>query len=273
MKINRLAAVAAALVGMAAAQSSMACSLTAWGQGNPPGATGVVGAPVAGEPDDAVPVKRYSGRCGLQAGTGAYVQDGLPTAEATYNAQFYMFTSASATYFQADSSAPAALIKVKYDGTNIVVERDGGVANTTPIPATANRWYRVLVKWSATAGTLQYTVRGAGAPEASAVSGTISGVGSALRIETAKLGMVEGATGNVSVDAFESRRTSDPAPLCRGDANADTILNVQDRILITNEAAGSSLNSGQPDVNEDGLINVQDRILVTNRAANAEACP
>lgn len=271
MKMNRIAAVAAALFGLAAAQTSMACSLTAWGQGNPPGATGVVGAPVAGEPDDAVAVKRYSGRCGLQAGTGAFVQDGLPTAEATYNAQFYMFTSANGTYFRADDAAAAAQVTVGYDGANITIA--GAQGTPASVVAAANRWYRVLIKFNATTQALGYTVRGGGAAEATAVSGSIAGASATTaRIETAKLGLVSG-TGTATVDAFESRRTSDPAPLCRGDANADAILNVQDRILITNEAAGTSLNSGQPDVNEDGLINVQDRILVTNRAANAEVCP
>lgn len=271
MKMNRIAAVAAALFGLAAAQTSMACSLTAWGQGNPPGATGVVGAPVAGEPDDAVAVKRYSGRCGLQAGTGAYVQDGLPTAEATYNAQFYMFTSANGTYFQADDGAAAAQIRVSYDGANIVIERSAG-GTPASVVAAANRWFRVLVKFNATAGTLGYTVRGAGAAEATAVTGSITGVSNAARIETAKLGLVSG-TGTATVDAFESRRTSDPAPLCRGDANSDGILNVQDRIVITNEALATSLASGQPDVNEDGIINVQDRIVVTTRALNLDVCP
>jgi hypothetical protein len=269
--MNRIAAVAAALFGLAAAQSSMACSLTAWGQGNPPGGTGAVGGPVTGEPDDAVPVARYSGRCGLQAGPAAYVQDGLPTAEATYNAQFYMFTSGTGTYFQADDATPAAQISVGYDGTNITIARSAG-GTTATVPATANRWYRVLVKFNATAGTLGYTVRGGGAAEASAVTGTIAGVVSTARIETAKLGHVSG-TGTTSVDAFESRRTSDPTPLCRGDANADAVLSVQDRIVITNEALGSSLANGQPDANEDGLVSVQDRIVLTNRALAGEACP
>lgn len=271
MKMNRIAAVAAALFGLAAAQTSMACSLTAWGQGNPPGATGVIGAPVAGEPDDAVAVKRYSGRCGLQAGTGAFVQDGLPTAEATYNAQFYMFTSANGTYFQADDGAAAAQIKVSYDGANIVIERSAG-GTPASVVAAANRWFRVLVKFNATAGTLGYTVRGAGAAEATAVSGSITGVSNAARIETAKLGLVSG-TGTATVDAFESRRTSDPAPLCRGDANGDALIGIQDRIAITNEILGSSINSGQPDVNEDGLVAVQDRIAITSRILAADTCP
>jgi hypothetical protein len=271
VKMNRIAAVAAALFGLAAAQTSMACSLTAWGQGNPPGATGVVGAPVAGEPDDAVAVKRYSGRCGLQAGTGAYVQDGLPTAEATYNAQFYMFTAANGTYFQADDGAAAAQIKVSYDGANIVVERSAG-GTPASVVAAANRWFRVLVKFNATAGTLGYTVRGAGAAEASAVSGSITGVNNAARIETAKLGLLTG-TGTATVDAFESRRTSDPAPLCRGDANADVLIGVQDRIILTNEILQTALASGQPDVNEDGLVSVQDRILITNRILAGDTCP
>lgn len=271
MKMNRIAAVAAALFGLAAAQTSMACSLTAWGQGNPPGATGVVGAPVAGEPDDAVAVKRYSGRCGLQAGTGAYVQDGLPTAEATYNAQFYMFTSANGTYFQADDGAAAAQIRVGYDGANITIERSAG-GTPASVVAAANRWFRVLVKFNAAGGTLNYTVRGAGAAEATAVSGSITGVNAAARIETAKLGLISG-TGTATVDAFESRRTSDPAPLCRGDANADVLIGVQDRIILTNEILQTALASGQPDVNEDGLVSVQDRILITNRILAGDTCP
>jgi hypothetical protein len=269
--MNRIAAVAAALFGLAAAQSSMACSLTAWGQGNPPGGTGAVGGPVTGEPDDAVPVKRYSGRCGLQAGPAAYVQDGLPTAEATYNAQFYMFTGATGTYFQADDATPAAQISVGYDGTNITIARSAG-GTTATVPAAANRWFRVLVKFNATAGTLGYTVRGGGAAEATAVTGSITGVASTARIETAKLGLVSG-TGTATVDAFESRRTSDPAALCRGDANADALIGVQDRIILTNEILQTALASGQPDVNEDGLVSVQDRILITNRILAGDTCP
>lgn len=269
-----------ALAGLAlfAGMQAQACSTTAWGVGAPAGGA-VVGTPLAGQPDGgASAVRRYSGVCGLEAtASGNYVQDGSPTSEDTYIARFYLYTGLTSGLADvlelADTGAAGEILTVRYNqsGTLSFINQ-AGVANATTIPVVNNRWYHVHLSYTEADGSLDVSVQGAASVTPTTVNfpaGSFTSAGTGP--DVARLGWVGGAgNGEVTVDAFESRRTTDIPRLCRGDATNDGIYNVADRIGMTNEILRMSgdltrvLPSGQPDCTEDGILNVADRICVTN---------
>lgn len=250
--------VATALI--AGAQSAVACSTAAWTGG----VTGTVGEPSAGTPQ----FRRYSGRCSLTASAaGQTAIDNSPTAETTYKARFYFYTgglTGSARIFEARNTGGTAVIHVTYNqAAGQLVFGALGTASTVNVPAAADRYYGIEVRWAA-AGGLTAVVRGNNAATATTVNlaGSTGGV-----VDTAVLGWISGGglTGNQpNFDEFDSRRTSDIGFLCRGNAvNTDTIISVADRNAITANILGSSLATGQPDLTEDGVVAVADRNAIT----------
>ena len=269
----KLIAASFALVGM---ESAMACSIAAWTNTGAGG--GATGTPLAAEPDDAVAVQRYSGRCGLgTTGPGNYVTDVSPAAEPAYIAQFYVLANnagGAATVFQALNAANATMINVAYDGTNFVFTTNGG--GTASLPATANRWYRVRLNWRNNAA-MQVQIQGNQATSAGAAvqNATLSAAPNAADvIDTARLGWISGGTsGTITTDVFESRRNTLPLPACRGDANGNGQIQVTDRGAITGEILGTALAVGNPDSNESGAVQVNDRGVVTGLVLAAAQCP
>lgn len=273
----------AALLGMNAAMA--ACNTTQWGQGaTPPPGGAVVGTPTPGNPTSGDPdgvVARYSGQCALRSTAPVnYVQDGLPLAEASFIARFYVYTGVTggtATVFNALSVGAAVadynILSVDYNGTQFSFKNRAGASQFT-IPATANKWYAVEVKYTRATNTVDAKVRGsAGAPEATGTSNQFTVDNAADGVDYVQLGWVSGAaTGTIYVDAYESRRSTDIGRLCRGDANGDLTLNVGDRGAVTTEVLGTALANGQPDCNEDGVINVGDRGCITTRVLAADNC-
>jgi hypothetical protein len=123
------------------------------------------------------------------------------------------------------------------------------------------------------------TVTGAGVatPAGTATFSNLSNSGDS--ITEARLGLIAGSptvdpTAPVYFDEFDSRRTQNPGRLCRGDANNDTAIGSQDRIVVTNEilSSGATPATGQPDANEDGAIGSQDRIVITNLILAGATC-
>lgn len=257
----------AALVGMNAAMA--ACNTTQWGQGAPTGGA-VVGAPTAGDPTAGV--KRYSGLCGLRStASGQYVQDGLPSAEPSFITRFYVYTGVSggtATVFNAISDqagTPDNVISVEFNGTSFDFKNRLGASGGT-LAAAANKWYAVELKWARATGNLDVKVQGANST--TGLTGAFTGytveTPASHGIDMVQLGFISGTgTGQIQVDAYESRRSTDIGRLCRADANASGSVNAADRSIITAELAGT-LASGQADCNEDGNVNAADRSCVTN---------
>lgn len=264
-------ALVAAVFGSGALMAQT-CNTNAWGVDLGPG-QGVAGAPTAASPNAGV--SRYSGRCGLQSNTaGSFVRDGSPSDEPTYIARFYVrpnVTAGTAVVFQAlDDAVPGTpAIQVSQTGAQLGIAARG--ATSTTVPITAGRWYSVELNWTA-GGNMSYIVQGNGATTSS--TGTLSGITAGTQVDQANLGWISGGSvGSVETDAFESRRTQPIGRLCRGDANGDTFLGVQDRVAIVNEILGNSLAGGQPDVNEDGFVGVQDRVGIVNRILAGDTCP
>ncbi len=282
----------AALVGMNAAMA--ACNTTQWGQGSPPGGA-VVGAPLAADPvatgvgGDNTEVSRYSGKCGLaSAALGQYVQDGLPSAEGGYISRFYVkanITSGEAVVFQAmvDAATDYPLIRVTYDGAAQQFKfygsngTPGSFLGTVPaIAATRDRWYAIETNYNRGAGTNTGTLsinvlgnRNLNPAEGTASTANLTGITintAGQGVDFVQLGWVSGGTGTgVTVDAFESRRSTAIGRLQRGNANGtDAVCNTDDIVaaaLDANAILGgdtAGLANGQPDCSEDGAINAND---------------
>ena len=248
------------------------CSTTNW-------TGGVIGTPIAGEPDDDIPVRRYQGRCALRATqAGNFVRDNSPVAEPKYRMRFYAYTGMSgageAVVFRATrASDSASMLRVSYDtqlnAFKIYVGTDAA-ADGTATGAADNRWYSVEIAFSnAAPAEVRYTIQGAGStfplPSANNVLAT-SAPTLADVVDTAEVGWVQSIggppTGEVVVDAFSSFREAPIGRLCRGDANGDGNRNSGDHTTNTSEILGGALATGQPDCTEDGVLDVRDRVCV-----------
>jgi hypothetical protein len=255
-------AVAAAL--LFGAQAASACAISAWSS-----VTGVVAAD-AGDPTQAF--KRYSGSCSLRvanASTPRFVTDTTPNNEAAYRVRFYYFTGdisgATASIFQARNTGGTNIISVTHDGSQLSITANGATA--TNVTVQDNKYYAIELNWSAGAGTGTFTGTVKGAGSATAV-GTINFTtlsNSGDSITEARMGIITGAptvTAPVFFDEFDSRRTTSPGRLCRGDANNDNNINVFDIGALVPEiqqpANAAVLTVGQPDFTEDGAVNVFD---------------
>jgi hypothetical protein len=283
VKLKKLAMYTAASFALLGAQNAFACATSAWGQGLGAG-QGVQGTPVAGEPyvtgTNPTAVPRYSGRCGLQSDAlGDFVQDGSPQGtsgtEQNYRVAFSVFTgptTGSPVIFEAldDAGSPVTQIRVTYNAagnfTFTTPAGSGTVSGVTP-----GRWYQVAFRWSSVSGSNSLSnvqVKGAGSSTVLAMAPTTLGVTAGAVIDRARLGWISGTAsgGNVITDRFESRRNTDPGFLCRGDANADTVISGPDVIQARNESLGGSASMalGQPDANEDGVISGPDVITIRN---------
>ena len=256
----------AAIISAMAFTGANACSISAW---SPTDSVGVVAAD-AGEPTAGF--KRYSARCGLQvvgAATAKYVQDNTPTNATAYKARVYAFTGttladtgAAGFIYLARDGAGAPLIRLALTGGNIQATVTGSAAAIAPIPVVANRYYSIEIEWAqGAAAPFVLTVKGAGGNAASAVTRNTTTNNAAGVLKDVRLGLSAGSTGTVFFDEYDSRRTTNPGRLCRGDANnssaaqgAGQNLTSGDAQAVFNEVSGGGLAVGQPDFNENGLV-------------------
>lgn len=242
----------------------------------------LVGTPVAGEPDDSLPVPRYRGRCGIQADSmGEYLVDDSPNSESAYNVRFYYYTgnrsAGTADIFQA-RSASAALIRVTHDGSQLGFSING-TATTRAVAVADNRWYAIQLGWTsgatASTGAMTISVIGAGSATPISVLALVGASNASDRIDEIRLGLVSGAgSGAVGFDDFESRRFSMPPRRCRGDANNDGAITIADLASIAAEinTASQSYAPGQPDANEDGSVDQSDLSTVNAAIAAGLTC-
>ncbi len=280
-------AIAAAL--MFGANLASACAISAWSS-----ATGLTVADTGGP---STGFSRYSGACSLRVGTtGAhFVQDNTPADEKGIKIRFYYFTgdiTGTTPVFRARNTGGTSIINITHDGNQLsfTTNTGGAAQNVTVVD---NRYYSIELSWTAgtvspaTTGTMTATVTGnSGGSVPALVAGTVNFTGlanTADSITDTQMGLITGATAvtaPVYFDEYDSRRTTVPGRLCRGDAGggaggaADGAIGSQDRILVTNEILGTGTQPrGQPDANEDGAIGGQDRIAITNMILAAATCP
>ena len=284
----------AGLVGMNAAFAAN-CNTTAWGALSPPGGA-VAGSPVAGDPsaDDGTPntSSRYSGSCGLVAdAAGDFVRDGTPggagegTPEATYISRFYVrpgTTSGEAIVFQAmaNEATDYPVVQISYDGAaQQFIFRASNATGTGFLPATStaaaprNKWYAIETNFNRTTGILGISpLRGNNGqtinPSAASITGITlpSGGATADGVDFVNFGWISNGTGGtITVDAFESRRSTAIGHLKRADSNGSGACDANDITALANEitdilvgAAAPRLATGQPDATEDGAVDAND---------------
>lgn len=267
-RIKFLSAVVGALA-FAGSSSVMAqaCSIAAWS--NAATTTAQATTPAGGG--------RYSGSCAAviaSAGANSFVVDNSPTNETSYRARFYIFTGdlggSEADVFQAQNASNANIVRVTYTtgtGLRFYVNGASGGNSVGTIPAVANRWYGVEVRW-ANNGTFTAIARGNAEAAPAQPQINVTGFSNAAdRIETARLGILTttGVTGGVRFDDFDSRRTTDIGFIVRGDANNSGGLSIADAVAVRNEANGAGLAPGQADCNENGSVNISDAICIRNQ--------
>ena len=259
MKISSRTLLAAALLVALPTSGAMACTITNWNGSNTAAAANT-GGPTN---NPATSIARYSGVCGLAVDTGKYVVDNTPGTEGTYRARFYVLTKATGTVtiFKAsasDNGGGASVIEVDYTGSAFNFRSNGAAVGSGVAGIQANKWYSIEMLY-VSGGNFTASVWGAGG---TAEVGNVSGAAGTGTVGSAVLGAVAGSTGAASLgfDAFESTRSETTAigRLCRGDANADNVINVFDTAAVTAERVNGTLASGQPDCTEDGAINVFD---------------
>lgn len=268
-------AIAAAL--LFGANVASACSLTAWNA-----VQGLVAADAAEpSPGNNNPTlggnSRYSGRCGLEVNAqNKFVTDNTPAGEVSYLTRFYVYTgdiTGSTPILRAENTGATPIITATYNGgaTNTLVIGINGTANTDSIVLQDNRWYSVELNWAQATGVTG-RVRGAGAgpcaTPACPNNEEISVVGtSPLTVDTVRMGMIAASGITVTMamffDEFDSRRTTSPGRLRRGDANASNTITTADITGVLLDISGD-LRVGQPDANESGVVNTADVTAVLN---------
>jgi len=263
--VKRVAGLGALAVGaLLASQAAFACQTTNWSVTN--------GAVAAGDP--AVEgIARYQGLCGLEATGTGFVQDNSPGGIDRIVARFYVLNNntSTATIYSGfgDTAGGSNRFNVTLSSAGQVTLTDVATGQSVNQSGASN-WLSVEIDWGQGAGSgfASLSVNGQAAAEITGLNNS----GTAL--QSVRLGNLDGATGLVGFDSYESRRSTAVGRLCNCNANgsADDVVNVQDVITIVNEAGGIGLASGTPDCNQDGQVSVQDVILTVNIAGDTGVC-
>jgi hypothetical protein len=251
-----LAIAALALLG----QPALACTAGAWSAD-----TGVA---VGGPEGNPATLARYSGLCAMQAASSVHVEDASPGGISRIRARFYMLANntASADVYRGFNGTGSQVFEVSVDpGNGNVTLSSGGTNATCTGCANAGEWNSIELDWDAGGGALSLWVNSDATTDAADATASLS---SSQTVSSVRLGNLNGASGAMNFDSYESRRTTAIGRLVRGDANGDGSVSVFDAIAVVNESSGTgSPAPGQPDCNEDGAVSVFDAICVVNVAA------
>ena len=266
--------VASAMVGLLMAGWSVSASAQTCTTANWTSALGLVN----GDDNDTGNVgtpptfRRYAGPCALKVPVNGarYVTDETPNSEASYIARFYMFLdNVGQTPVQVFGASDGQddQIQVWYNSPNpgeltLRVFDANGVeqllAPFTDVPQ--SRWHSIEFVWeAAAAATIRFSLNGQ--PDRTASVNTAG-----LAINAVFLGNVNGAngTGAIDFDDFDSRRTTRPGRLVRGDAANTGSVSSPDLQAVRNEILGTAVAAGQPDCNEDGAVGSPDLQCIRN---------
>jgi hypothetical protein len=253
-------------------QSALACSVALWA--NSDTTTVIVGTPIEAVLDDRVP--RYSGECGMKnrADQADFVEDDSPGGINRIRARFYVFTGHSGearVYSGFDSGSRVFDVTVNGDTGEVTFSTAGGqVSCPSPNCPAANSaaWNSIEIDWDADQGNMALWVNTDANEEPNAAATDAFTPGA--QVTNVRLGNLDGASGTMYFDAYESRRQTAIGRLLRGDANADGNVTVFDAIAVVNETGSTptdpNLSRGQPDCNEDGGVTIFDAICIVNVA-------
>ncbi|GAB4170227.1 MAG: hypothetical protein Kow0020_04410 [Wenzhouxiangellaceae bacterium] len=252
---TRLAGVGLLAAGaLLASNVALGCTTANW--------TATSGAVAAGSPSPDG-IARYQGLCALQATGTGYVQDNSPGGIDRIVARFYVLNNntSTATIYQGygNTSGGNARFTVTLDNAGNVTLTDEATGQFVTQSGSTN-WLSVEIDWGQGAGTgfASLSVNGATAAQATGLSNS----GTAL--QSVRLGNLNGATGTLNFDSYESRRSTAIGRLLVADANGNGSINALDMVALRNEILGNALATGTPDCNENGGINSQDIVCTRN---------
>jgi hypothetical protein len=236
--------------------SALGCSIGAW---DPLGAAGSFGVTNASAVDASSGVPRYSGRCALRTtGPSQWVSNNGPSNELAYKARFYFYveTLNNADIFRALNASNQDAFRISYSNGQISAFVAGAITQPAPIA--------VQIDWT-NVGVFTLRVDNS---QSTASSNSVGG------IETIRLGATNpGASGTAYFDEFDSRSTTSPGLLCRGDANGSGLRNAGDSQAIVSEVVNQNYNFGQPDCDENGQVNAGDaQCVIALVAAGQGSC-
>lgn len=236
-----------------AAQSALAaCTAGNWNGG-------VTGTVTPGQPDTDL-VARYSGVCAMQVpgGSVSFVQDNSPGAIDRIRARFYVLAdnSTNAVVYRGLNSSDSPVFGVQVATNGDVTFTSGSASAVCSGCANIGGWNSIEIDWNAAGGQLSLTVN-----EEPAATTPFS---SAQLVSSVRLGNLNGASGTMNFDAYESRRSTAVGRLMVSDANGDQAINSQDLAVMVNELLGLGLAPGQVDCNEDAIVNSQDLACIVN---------
>lgn len=272
---SKLITAAALLATMSVANTALACSQANW--------SSTSGAVVANQPDgaagdpapDATNVARYEGLCALRATGQGFVQDNRPNGINRIVGRFYVLNELSAgqtsTVYQGfgDEAGGSSRFDITLADDGTITMTDTTTGTSVNQAGNGSGWSSVQFDWGgdAGAGFISLSVNGA-------ADSQTTGLNNAGTLESVRLGNLNGAGGTLNFDAYESRRSTAAARLCNCNANgsADDAVNVQDIVVLVNEAGGVGLANGTPDCNEDGLVAIQDIVQTVNIAGGSGTC-
>ncbi len=257
----------AAIFSAMAFTGANACSISAWN------ATDSVGV-VAADSGEAPAFSRYSGRCSLRVAGAAgakYVQDNTPTNATSYKSRVYINagspladTGTNGFLFLARDGAGANLIRIALTGGNLQTTVTGSAVAIPAIPIVAGRYYSIELEWAQGANA-PFSIKVQGAGSSTPVVQTTTTNNATGVLKDVRLGLSALSSGTVFFDEYDSRRTTAPGRLCRGDANNSGQISFADAQQISAELGGS-LTVGQPDCNESGSVSFADAQCAANRA-------
>ena len=247
------------IIGLSLGFNAMACTPDGWSV--------TLNIPSNGETGSPLPISRYSRFCAYAVTDTSWVQSNA-ASDTRYFGRFYVFPDVSGSgtvdllvaYSDEGATGGDTLFKISYDGTDFIFDASGASGGSDSTPAVSG-WNLVEFEYDSDSSTFNYWVNETWdfnslsytAPTGSFTSG--SGT-----VEAVQLGVpngLDGDTGTITFDEFESHRTTNVGALRRGDADGSDAVNVLDYGAIQIEILGT-LQIGQPDCNEDGSINVLD---------------
>jgi len=273
-RLGRSASAAVLLGMLMGVQPAMGCTVDNWNGGN--SGAGVLASGPDG-PDGKPAIARYSGVCAMQTADSSaeWVQDESPGGIDRIRARFYVLNElasgqSAVVYrgFSTDAGTGSLFtVRLATDGTVRLIDNATGIDVEQ---SAATPWVSVEIDWTQGSGdgVISLSVNG----QAPVLQNALNNAGSSL--QSVRLGNLLGAAGTLNFDAYESRRSTAVGTLCACDANAsgDDVVNIQDYVVTTNEAGGTSLASGQPDCNGNGSVDIQDMVAIINIAGSTGSC-
>jgi hypothetical protein len=257
-----LAIAALALLG----QPALACTTGAWSSD-----TGVT---VGGPEGNPATLARYSGLCAMQAASSVHVEDASPGGISRIRARFYMLANntSEAVVYRGLNSSDQPIFAVRVAPNGDVRLASGSSTALCATCANAGAWNSIEIDWNAGGNSLDVWVN---SDATTAPADASAAFNSSQSISSVRLGNLNGASGSINFDSYESRRTTAIGRLCRGEVTGDGTRTSDDFLAIFDEVAsnGGTPTAGQPDFTEDGQITNDDTLAVFELVANGQgAC-